>query len=333
MSVCVCVCVCVCVLGGKTSLVKTTERGLRSHIRRTTKLTGVTWEIPLERLQQMPNVTWRSHARTWIRRRCFRFCWIRYPKFKIAAMCIDQRWSLHEHTKFEQRWRLRSLWLCVQFNCTWAGAEWQSGRSETFPVGRLMNFCANQPTDYSERPWDIRGSSNLLTFKFSAKISKIYYIRMKSNQYLYHLLTLYISSWLPCTYLWSLPSIYWCYLNLKVRSEFSCWILVPQGLFIRPLIESENDILWSHTVARLNKLSTEWISMNELLSVTTQLAHSTVNHKWQSLHSKYKHNQNMLYTICYCSNKSLLLWSLIAISVSRLTRNANLFWKRAQDQL
>ena len=47
-----------------------------------------------------------------------------------------------------------------------------------------------------------------------------------------------------------------------------------------PLIEPEHDILWSHTVARLHRLSTKWISLYELLvSIITQLAHVTVNHK------------------------------------------------------
>ena len=65
--------------------------------------------------------------------------------------------------------------------------------------------------------------------------------------------------------------------------------VVPLSLNQRPaselrfiyhlLIELEYDVLWSHTAAKLHKLSTELISINELLvSVITQFEHSVVNH-------------------------------------------------------
>ena len=64
---------------------------------------------------------------------------------------------------------------------------------------------------------------------------------------------------------------------------------------------------------------TGWISLNELLaSAITQLAHSTVNHI--GLGSPFTTKQsttkkNLLFTNCFCPNKSLLLELLMVTGV------------------
>ena len=69
----------------------------------------------------------------------------------------------------------------------------------------------------------------------------------------------------------------------KKRPSLNQWLASESRFDYHPLIELEYTVLLSHMAAKLHKLSTESISMNELLvSLITQLAHSTVNHKQDS---------------------------------------------------
>ena len=98
------------------------------------------------------------------------------------------------------------------------GAEWQSGPSGVFPVGRLVNEFAHNPTHiipyvseaYAAGLWPHRNCWHCLNSWQKSLRSTILQWKGSFTQYLYYLLTHYISDMVTLhIHLRSLPSIYW----------------------------------------------------------------------------------------------------------------------------